>query len=236
VRGNEGEFRPGLHVKVAVPELGKALDATVSSTVPLFDETSRTLKVRLEAANPDLRLRPDLFVDVQFKTTMPAGLAIPADAVLDSGLRKLVYVETSDGVFEPRAVEISGSFGDQVIVASGIGEGDRIVVAGNFLLDSESRMRASSEPAIDAKPSIRPVTGDAAKGEGGSPRGEARDPVCGMTLTRSQIAFQENYQGKTFSFCSDSCRKKFIANPAKYAGEKANVAAMAEDQAAKRHD
>ena len=163
VRGNEGEFRPGVHVKVTVPELGKVVDATVSSTVPLFDETSRTLKVRLEAANPGLRLRPDMFVDVEFETPMPAGLAVPAEAVLDSGTRKVVYVETSDGVFEQRPVEISGTFGDQVIVASGIGEGDRVVVSGNFLLDSESRMRASGNVAPDAKPAMQPVGESAIK-------------------------------------------------------------------------
>jgi len=80
---------------------------------------------------------------VEFETRVPAGLSIPADAVLDSGLRKIVYVESSDGLFEPRPVEVSGVFGDQAIVAEGIREGDRVVVSGNFLLDSESRMRTS---------------------------------------------------------------------------------------------
>jgi Cu(I)/Ag(I) efflux system membrane fusion protein len=236
VRGNEGEFRPGVHVKVTVPELGKVVDATVSSTVPLFDETSRTLKVRLEAANPGLRLRPDMFVDVEFETPMPAGLAVPAEAVLDSGTRKVVYVETSDGVFEPRPVEISGTFGDQVIVANGVGEGDRVVVSGNFLLDSESRMRASGNAAPDTKPAMQPVGESASKHASAAQHGDLRDPVCGMTLKAAEVAFQENYQGKTYNFCSDSCRKKFLADPARYAGVKANVAAMAEDQAGARHD
>jgi YHS domain-containing protein len=57
-----------------------------------------------------------------------------------------------------------------------------------------------------------------------------------MTLKAAEVAFQENYQGKTYNFCSDSCRKKFLADPARYAGVKANVAAMAEDQAGARHD
>ena len=143
VRGNEGDYRPGMHARVRVPELSRVFDATVSSTVPLFDETSRTLKVRLVADNPGLVLRPEMFVDVEFETRVPAGLSIPADAVLDSGLRKIVYVESSDGLFEPRPVEVSGVFGDQAIVAGGIREGDRVVVSGNFLLDSESRMRTS---------------------------------------------------------------------------------------------
>jgi YHS domain-containing protein len=57
-----------------------------------------------------------------------------------------------------------------------------------------------------------------------------------MTLKPTEIAFQENYQGKTFSFCSDSCRKKFLADPGKYAVRKTNVAAMGQDQAAEQHD
>lgn len=152
VHGNEADLRPGLRARVYVPELSRTVDAVVSSTVPLFDETSRTLKVRLEADNPGLILRPDMFVDVEFQTPAPAGLTVPADAVLDSGMRKIVYVETSDGVFEPRPVQISGIFGDQAIVAGGIREGERVVVSGNFLLDSESRMRASGSADASAAP------------------------------------------------------------------------------------
>ena len=219
VRGNEGDFRPGMRARVRVPELGRTFDATVSSTMPLFDETSRTLKVRLVADNPDLALRPEMFVDVEFETRVPPGLAVPADAVLDSGLRKIVYVESSDGVFEPRPVQVSGIFGDQAVVASGIREGERVVVSGNFLLDSESRMRAAGNRGTRRTQGgarwrrARPNTITAGGG-----MSEARDPVCGMTLKPAEIAFQENYQGKTYSFCSDSCRKKFLADPAKYAG------------------
>jgi membrane fusion protein, copper/silver efflux system len=242
VHGNDGEFKPGMHVKVNVPELAKTVDATVSSTIPLFDETSRTLKMRLEADNPGMLLRPDMFVDVEFETRVPAGLSIPADAVIDSGLRKIVYVETSDGVFEPRPVDISGIFADQAMVADGISEGDRVVVSGNFLLDSESRMRASENAAPEAHPemtaSMRPVADSVvnSKRHGAAVQADTRDPVCGMTLKASEIAFQENYKGKTFSFCSDTCRKKFLADPAKYVAEKATVAAIAEGQAARQHD
>jgi YHS domain-containing protein len=158
-----------------------------------------------------------MFVDVEFETKAPAGISVPADAVLDSGMRKIVYVETSDGVFEPRPVEISGIFGDQAIVADGIREGERVVISGNFLLDSESRMRASSN-APDA-PKVKPISEALGKfgRPGGAGSGQVRDPVCGMSLKPAEIAFQENYQGKTFSFCSDTCRKKFLADPGKYA-------------------
>jgi RND family efflux transporter MFP subunit len=241
VHGNEGDFRPGMRAKVFVRELSKIVDATVSSTMPLFDETSRTLKVRLEADNAGLLLRPDMFVDVGFETRVPEGLSIPADAVLDSGLRKIVYVETSDGIFEPRTVEVSGIFGDLAIVAAGVREGEQVVVSGNFLLDSESRMRASGSPPdtnATPKPSVKPIAESVTKPTrgAGAAAAEVRDPVCGMVLKPADMAFQERYQGRTFSFCSDSCRKKFLADPGKYAGSLAGVAAIDNHEAAQRHD
>lgn len=233
VHGNEGEFKPGMHAKVRVPELGKIFDATVSSTVPLFDETSRTLKVRLVAENPRLELRPEMFVDVEFETKVPPGLSVPADAVLDSGLRKVVYVESSDGVFEPRPVEVAGVFGDQAILAGGIHEGERVVVSGNFLLDSESRMRSSGSPS-DA--TMQPVAESHPELAGAPSGSEVRDPVCGMALKPSEVAAHENYHGKTYTFCSDSCRRKFLGDPAKYTGKKAELAAIRSGEAAQRHD
>ena len=241
VHGNEGDFRPGMRAKVYVRELSKIVDATVSSTVPLFDEASRTLKVRLEADNSGLFLRPEMFVDVGFETRIPEGLSIPADAVLDSGLRKIVYVETSDGIFEPRPVDVSGIFGEVAIVASGVREGERVVTSGNFLLDSESRMRASageSQAGAAPNPSEQPAGRRVSKPKrpGDASLAEGRDPVCGMALKAGDIAFQENYQGRTFSFCSDACRRKFLADPGKYAGQKTSVAAIPDAEAAQGHD
>jgi Cu(I)/Ag(I) efflux system membrane fusion protein len=233
VHGNEGDFRPGLHARVYVPELSRSVDATVSSAIPLFDETSRTLKVRLEADNTGLLLRPDMLVDVEFEAKVPAGLSVPAEAVLDSGMRKIVYVETSDGVFEPRSVQVSGIFGDQAILSAGIRDGERVVVSGNFLLDSESRMRATNNApgtGVASKPSAKSASETTAKSRGKAGSAEARDPVCGMTLKPADIAFQENYQGKTFSFCSDTCRKKFLADPGKYAARNTH------GEAAQQHD
>lgn len=241
VHGNEADFRPGMHAKVYVRELSRMVDATVSSTIPLFDETSRSLKVRLEADNAGLLLRPEMFVDVAFENRIPEGLSIPAEAVLDSGLRKIVYVETSDGIFEPRPVNISAMFGDLAIVSGGIREGERVVVSGNFLLDSETRMRASgnvspSEAAAWPSSQTVPETVTRPKRPGSALSTEVRDPVCGMALKSADVAFQENYQGRTVNFCSDACRRKFLAEPARYAGQKARAAAISDAEAAERHD
>jgi RND family efflux transporter MFP subunit len=236
IHGNEGEVRPGTRVKVTVPELGRTVQATVSAYTPLFDESSRTLKLRLEADNPGMTMRPDMFADVEFEGKALAGLTIPAEAVLDSGLRKIVYVEAHEGVFEPRVVEIAGAFGDKVVIASGISEGDRIVVSGNFLLDSESRMRQAGG-AESVSPPASPSSMQGPRTTHAAMRAEApRDPVCGMPLKQEEVKFTESYRGKTFYLCSVSCREKFLANPDKYAGGIGASAAITEEKAAHSHD
>jgi len=242
MHGEDGEMRPGSRAKVSIPELGKTINATVSSSTPLFDETSRTLKLRLEADNPGLLMRPNMYADVEFQAKAPAGLSIPAEAVLDSGLRKIVYVEVNDGVFEPRAVEISGAYSDRVIVAKGLTASDRIVVSGNFLLDSESRMRSASASNSVSSPGSKPAmqmtsranTAAHSTGMAVAPSGIIVDPVCGMPLKPEEVKFTESYRGKQFHLCSDSCRKKFLADPAKYASEVAASEAMTE--AGRSHD
>ena len=118
------------------------LSATVSPSEPIFDEATLTLKVRLEAANPQRALKPGMFVDVEFPVDLPATLVVPADAIVDSGLRKTVFVDCGNGYFEPRLVETGWRVGDDVEVTKGLEPGERIVVSGTFFIDSESRMKA----------------------------------------------------------------------------------------------
>jgi membrane fusion protein, copper/silver efflux system len=208
-------LRPGTKATVLIRELSKTVTATVSDSPPLFDATSRTLKLRLETDNPGMLLRPDMYVDVEFRTLAPPGISIPAEAVLDSGMQKIVYLETSDGVFEPRPVELGTSFGSRVTVKRGLAEGDRVVTAGNFLIDSESRMK----PAIVRTGNQRHDAAVPASTVAQS-AGMTRDPVCGMSLDRDKAlagSQTETYRGETFVFCSDKCHKKFLQDPAKYA-------------------
>ena len=127
----------------AVRYQDRELPVQISHVLPEFDPASRALKVRLETDNPGYLLRPDMFVDVEFQVSLPQGIAVPVDAVIDSGLRKTVYVETTDGSFTPRPVETGWRMGDTVQITKGLKPGERVVVAGNFLLDSETRMRTS---------------------------------------------------------------------------------------------
>jgi membrane fusion protein, copper/silver efflux system len=148
-------IRRGASARITTAEASHALPATVSPSEPLFDEATLTLKVRLEAANPQRALKAGMFVDVEFPVTLPATLVVPADAIVDSGLRKTVFVDCGNGYFEPRLVETGWRFGDDVEVTKGLTPGERIVISGTFFVDSESRMHATqqspADPSHDAK-------------------------------------------------------------------------------------
>jgi Cu(I)/Ag(I) efflux system membrane fusion protein len=209
-------LRPGSKATVMVRELGKTVTATVSSSPPLFDATSRTLKLRLETDNPGMFLRPEMYVDIEFRAPAPTGISVPAEAILDSGMQKIVYLETSDGVFEPRPVELGGSFANRVTIKRGVGEGDRVVTSGNFLIDSESRMKPAALRSVNEKP--------VSSGHAGEARHESTtDPVCGMSIDREKSVssgLKETYRGETYYFCSDKCHKQFMEEPGKYINDR----------------
>jgi RND family efflux transporter MFP subunit len=196
---NEAEyFRPGLIARVILPTQKKSVRARVSNTLPQFDANSRTLKIRLEADNPGFLLRPDMFVDVELPVAFSPSITVPADAVRYSGLKKTVFIDRGNGFFEPRDVETGWRFGDRVEIVRGLMPGERIVVSGNFLIDSESRLRAGG-----AK-----IYGTARK-----------DPVCGMDIeeNRAKAAGRTiEYKGETYYFCSEACKKRFEEAPEHY--------------------
>ena len=120
---------------------GRRIRGRVNYVFPRVDQMTRTLQVRLDADNPDLFLRPDLFVDVEFPIAGSARLAVPEEAVLDSGMTQTVFVARGEGVFEPRRVETGERFDGKVEIRAGLEEGEKIAVSGAFLLDSESKLK-----------------------------------------------------------------------------------------------
>jgi Cu(I)/Ag(I) efflux system membrane fusion protein len=180
---------------------GREYRARMSDALPQLDPQTRTLKARFELDNPGYLLWPDMFVDVELQVHMPAAITAPADAILDSGRRKAVFVERGDGMFEPRLVEAGWRLGDRVEITKGLEPGERIVVSGNFLIDSESRMKLA---AVSTTSMAEKVTVE-------------KDPVCGMEVdAKAPDAIKAQYGGKTYYFCSDHCKKTFQANPGKY--------------------
>jgi RND family efflux transporter MFP subunit len=194
-------LRPGMRVEVRVPGQRKMLAARISEILPQFDASTRTLKARIEADNPEYMLRPDMFVDVHLPISTPPAIAVPRDAILDSGLTKTVFVERGEGMFEPRQVETGWRLGDRVEITRGLEPGEHIVVSGNFLIDSESRMRLTPASAV--------AVAEKTAAE--------KDPVCGMDVDpKNPPALKTQHGGKTWYFCSDHCKKSFEADPGKY--------------------
>ncbi len=138
-------FRPGTVARVTLPDTGESFRATVSNVLPEVDPATRTMRLRLEAENPGLKLRPNMFVSVDLPISLPTGLSVPVDAVLDSGLSKRVFVQASEGHFESRPVETGWQLGDRVQIVKGLQTGDLVVSSGTFLVDSESRLQLAEK-------------------------------------------------------------------------------------------
>jgi Cu(I)/Ag(I) efflux system membrane fusion protein len=122
---------------------GRGFHGHVAFIDPVLDPQTRTAKVRIAFPNPDGLLKPEMFGDVVLSTPPRQALRIPADAVLDSGTRSVVFVAQGDGKFLPREVKLGTGDGEQVEVVQGLRPGDRVVTRANFLIDSESRLKAS---------------------------------------------------------------------------------------------
>ena len=137
-------FRPGAIARITFPDTGEIFKARVSSVLPEVDPATRMLKPRLELANPGFRLRPGMFVNIEIASPTHAGLTVPADAVINTGLSKRVFVESSEGNFDLRDVQTGWSSGDSVEIVRGLRGGETVVSSGGFLIDSERRLHLSS--------------------------------------------------------------------------------------------
>lgn len=199
---NEAQhIHPGEKVRVTYPYQKKTFQATVSEVLPVFDPATRTLKVRLETENPGYMLRPEMFVDLDFPVKLPPSIHVPVDAVLDSGFKQTVFVNRGNGFFEPRKVETGWRLGDRVEITRGLETGEKIVISGNFLIDSESRMKLAAAGFLGTV---------------------VKDPVCGNDLDEvkaKSAGRKSDYQGKTYYFCSDGCQQKFDQTPERFAAK-----------------
>jgi len=126
---------------------GRDFVGKVSYINPQLDPQSRTAMVRIELPNPDMVLRPEMYGEVTLVKEITDALVMPASAVMDNGEVKVVYVQTDPGHFMPRRVKVGIRTNDQVQILDGLVEGELVVVDGNFLLDSESRLRAAAQGA-----------------------------------------------------------------------------------------
>ncbi len=122
---------------------GEMFRGKVAYIDPFLNPQSRTIRVRLELANPGIKLKPEMFAQVELKSSLGKALLIPESAVLDSGLRKIAFIDKGMEMYEPKEIK-ARRIDNQYIVQEGLSAGDKIVTSATFLIDSESKLMASS--------------------------------------------------------------------------------------------
>lgn len=145
---------PFVHVRdpaaLHVEGVAEPVDAAVAFLAPTIDEATRTLKARFELDNKERRFKPGAFVSIEMKLSVGRGLGVPESSVIRTGARAIVFVvhEHEGGAHvEPRQIVLGPLVGAVYRVDSGLAVGDRVASGAQFLLDSESRLRATSAPA-----------------------------------------------------------------------------------------
>jgi RND family efflux transporter MFP subunit len=184
---------PNIHMgetaRVSLQALpGKSFGARIDYLQPEVDPMTRTLKVRLNMDNPGLMLKPDMYADVEFRVNIPSRLTVPADAVLNAGERQTVFVDRGNGYFEPRQVKTGEREGGRIQILSGLRQGERIVTSGNFLIDSESQMKAAASgmggvagmPGMSNKPAQPETPANKPKAPAAKPDAKEMGDMPGM--------------------------------------------------------
>ncbi|MCP9468639.1 MAG: efflux RND transporter periplasmic adaptor subunit [Nitrospira sp.] len=123
---------------------GKSFHGKVAYVYPMLNTEARTVRVRLEFPNPELKLKPGMYGNVTLQTDAVKTLVVPKEAVLDTGLRHLVFMDRGQGRYEPAVVKLGRRSQDYVEVMEGLKEGDRVVTSANFLLDAEGKLTSAS--------------------------------------------------------------------------------------------
>ena len=147
-------IKEGQAAEVLLPYVGgKSLTAQISTIYPYVEPKTRTVKARLEFANPGFELKPDMYVNVRIQAQkVQDALAVPGEAVIHSGEKQRVFVAVGEGKFEPR--EVKTGVQDQegyIEITQGLLEGERVVTSAQFLFDSESRLREAIQKMLEPK-------------------------------------------------------------------------------------
>ncbi|WP_297185213.1 efflux RND transporter periplasmic adaptor subunit [uncultured Porticoccus sp.] len=136
----------GMPVEVTLPYLPeRRFEGKVDFIYPTLDGATRTGRVRLTLANPDGVLKPDMYAEVKLKVELGERLAVPEEAVIIAGENRFVFEDLGEGRLAPRRVRTGQSAGSYIEILEGIEPGDRVVTSGNFLIASESRLKAGME-------------------------------------------------------------------------------------------
>ena len=136
--------RLGQVATMTLPYLpARAFEGRITLIYPVLSEATRTVKVRLEFANPGFTLRPEMYAEVEIRSDLGERLAVPESAVITTGTRDVAFVERGEGFFEPRELKLGIRLPDRFEVLEGLAEGEKVLISGNFLVDSESKLKAA---------------------------------------------------------------------------------------------
>jgi Cu(I)/Ag(I) efflux system membrane fusion protein len=147
---------------------GEEFHGHVTFIDPTMNGETRTLRVRTETDNPDLKLKPNMYVETSIQAPVRDALVVPTSAIMQTGKRAVVWVESRPNTFEPRNVVIGSSTDEDSEILGGLNEGDTVAVSGGFLIDSESQLDQSSGGVTTSKESARslaPASGADVKAE-----------------------------------------------------------------------
>jgi Cu(I)/Ag(I) efflux system membrane fusion protein len=122
---------------------GEKFRGQITLIDPFIDNVKRTGRVRLDIQNSELKLKPDMYVDLVLDMDMGRSLVVPVSAIIPTGKRNIAFVDQGEGKLEPRVLELGGKFGDVYAVNSGLKEGERVVASANFLIDAESKIQGA---------------------------------------------------------------------------------------------
>lgn len=152
--------RAGQPVTLTAPsQPGRSYTARVAAVDPILTAATRTARVRVEVATPDSTLRPETFVHVKILVPSENQIALPEEAVLNTGEHQIVFVVSGEGSFEPRSVKLGRLAEGYYEVVSGLSEGEEVVTSANFLIDSESRFRSAVAAfSKNAAPAAQPAS------------------------------------------------------------------------------
>jgi Cu(I)/Ag(I) efflux system membrane fusion protein len=152
----------GMAAEVTLPyQPGRTWRGKVAYIDPTVEPGTRTVKVRIEVANEGYALKPDMFADVVLRRELGDALFVPESAVLRPGERRIVFLDLGDGTLAPREIETGARVEGGYAVLSGLAEGDKVVTSANFLIDSESSLKAALAAMGAATPGPGPHGGHA---------------------------------------------------------------------------
>ncbi len=151
---------------------GRTFEGRITFVYPVLSEATRTVKVRLEFPNPDLALKPEMYAQVEIHANLGERLTVPESAVITTGTRDIVFVDRGEGYFEPRELELGMRLPDRFEVLGGLVEGEPVLISGNFLVDSESKLKAALAAAGTGGGSAGKGSGAAGAGPSGTAKVE----------------------------------------------------------------